>query len=152
MGKVIKLEEAIKVSNELRDQGKTIVLVGGCFDILHLGHKIFLEKAKKQGDALFVALESDENVQRLKGKDRPINNQEARAANLANFDNVDYVILLPVLISTEDYSSFTKKLSPNVIAITEGDPKQAEKESQGKVVVVTKHLADFSTTKILQNL
>jgi len=152
MKKIINVGELKKLVKQLKTDDKSIVLVGGCFDILHKGHLVFLAKAKKQGDVLFVALESDENVQRLKGKERPINNQGERAANLSNLDSVDYIILLPVLASNTDYADLTKKLSPDIIAITEGDPKQAEKESQGKVVVVTKHLADFSTTKILQNL
>ena len=152
MRKTISLGEAVRVSEELKKQGKTVVLVGGCFDILHKGHLLFLEQAEKQGDALFVALENDESVRKLKGEGRPVNDQKARAGNLARLDSVDYVILLPLLVSNNDYFELTKKLAPDIIAITEGDPKRAEKESQGNVVVVTKHLTSFSTTKILQNL
>lgn len=157
MGKVTTLEEATEISKKLRSQGKTIVLVGGCFDILHGGHLTFLENAKAQGDVLLVALESDENVRRLKGKNRPINNQQNRATNLASLDVVDFVILLPRLISNKGYFAMTKKISPDIIAITEGDPKQTEKEIQakavgGKVVVAIKYLANYSTTRIEQKL
>ena len=55
------------------------MLVGGCFDVLHLGHIKFLQAAKKIGDILFVFVESDENVKKIKGEARPINNQTERA-------------------------------------------------------------------------
>ncbi|MBI3343244.1 adenylyltransferase/cytidyltransferase family protein, partial [Candidatus Gottesmanbacteria bacterium] len=54
------------------------ILVGGCFDLLHYGHIRFLEEAKKLGDHLVVALESDENVRRMKGEGRPIHTQAQR--------------------------------------------------------------------------
>src|SRR3989344_8872455 len=94
MNRIIKPEDSIKISKEFREQGKRIVLVGGCFDILHLGHIKFLESAKKLGDCLFVLLENDESVLRLKGKDRPINNQTERAQDLSSLSIVDYVVLL----------------------------------------------------------
>lgn len=157
MGKVVKLEEAIRISEELKKQSKTIVLVGGCFDILHQGHLIFLEKAKTQGDYLFVALESDTNVKRLKDNGRPINKQGLRAENLAKLDKVDYVISLPTFTTDRAYFAFTKHLSPDIIAITEGDPKEKEKQRQatavgGRVVVVTKYIKKYSTTKVLADL
>lgn len=155
MGKVVKLEEAIRISEELKKQSKTIVLAGGCFDVLHQGHKIYLEMAKIQGDILFVLLESDENVEKLKGKGRPVNKQKRRAELLSKLTIVDYVVLLPPLGKDEEYFKITKKITPSIIAITEGDPKQKEKEKQaravgGRVVVATKYLKDFSTTKLLK--
>ena len=157
MDKVLKLEEAIKTSKKLRDQGKVLVLAGGCFDVLHRGHLAYLEGAKQQGDTLFVALEGDENVGKLKGPGRPVNTQRKRAENLAALESVDYITLLPTLTSDSDYFSLTKKLSLDVIAITEGDPNQTEKEKQanivgGKVIVVTKRLAHFSTTEFLKHI
>ncbi len=71
------------------------VLVGGCFDLLHFGHIKFLEEAKKSGDYLVVALESDENVRRTKGETRPIHTQEQRKAMLESLTCVDEVIMLP---------------------------------------------------------
>lgn len=156
MSKVITLEKAIKVSNELREQHKTIVLAGGCFDIFHKGHLIFLENAKKAGDVLFVLLESDENVRRLKDRGRPLNNQKKRALELAQIPAVDFVILAPLFRGNSDYFNLTRELKPQVIAITEGDEREKEKEAQAKsigarVVIVTKLLKNYSTTKIIGN-
>lgn len=156
MGKVITLEKAIKVSNALRKQHKTIVLAGGCFDILHSGHLKYLENAKKAGDVLFILLESDENVSRLKGKERPINSQKKRAEKLSKIPSVDFVILAPQLRGNQDYFETTLNLKPQIIAITEEDKNKKEKEAQaksigGRVVTVTKLLKNYSTTKILEN-
>lgn len=157
MGKVIGVEEAINISKNLRSADKIVVLAGGCFDILHQGHTAFLENAKQEGDILFVALESDETVRRLKGFDRPVNSQKKRAENLSTLPVVDYIVLLPKMTADEDYFNLTKKLAPQIIAITEGDPKQAEKEKQakavsGKIKVVIKHLANYSTTQLIREL
>lgn len=154
MEKIITLEHARAIAKQLRTQGKRIVLVGGCFDILHEGHLIFLQLAKAQGDVLFVAVENDEKVQKLKGSPRPVNSQEKRTKILAGLDLVDYIIILPTFQTDEEYLRFTQMLSPHVIAITQGDPKTAEKDKQaqlvgGKVVAVTKRIEQYSTTNAL---
>lgn len=155
MNKVINLQEAIKITSQLKSNGRTIVLSGGCFDIIHPGHLIYLEKAKAQGDVLFVALENDSNVRRLKGKGRPVNSQLRRAKQLTKLSFVDYIILLPSLLGYRRYFDLTQKLSPDIIAITEGDLRQKEKEIQAKaigsrVVSVVKHHKKYSTTKLLK--
>ena len=66
MKKIINIKDAIKVSQKLRKQNKTIVLAGGFFDILHTGHIKFLEKSKKHGDYLFVLLEDDKKAREVK--------------------------------------------------------------------------------------
>ncbi len=155
MNKIVKIDEATKIARKLRDQGKTLVLGGGCFDIIHPGHLIYLEKAREQGDVLIVALESDSNVRRLKGDKRPVNNQQQRARQLTGLSFVDYIILLPPLVGYRQYFDITQKLSPHAIAITEGDLKQREKEIQAKevgakVISVVKRLKEHSTTKFLK--
>lgn len=72
-------------------QGKKLVVTNGCFDLLHLGHVSYLEAARNQGDALLVAVNGDESVRAIKGPDRPINNEEDRAAVLAALGSVDAV-------------------------------------------------------------
>ncbi len=155
MEKVVTLKEAGKISKQLKEAGKIIVLGGGCFDILHQGHLAYLKQAKNQGDVLFVTLESDSNVRRLKGDRRPINSQQQRAKQLIKLSFVNYIILLPPLLGYQQYFDITQKLSPDIIAITEGDPKQKEKEIQAKevgakVVTVVERFKEYSTTSILQ--
>lgn len=155
MGKIITLKQAEEIIKRLKNGAKTVVLAGGCFDILHLGHLRFLEKAKKEGDILLVALEHDETIKRLKGKDRPINPQKDRARILSALKVVDYVVLLPPMESHADYFSLVKNLKPDVIAVTSGDPHLEQKKKQARVVggevrVVTPLFKTPSTTKLLK--
>ena len=72
---------------------KKIVFTNGCFDIVHVGHLALLNEAKALGDYLIVGLNSDDSVKRLKGSERPINNQENRPFFLENLKAVDEVII-----------------------------------------------------------
>lgn len=114
-------------------KGRT-VLVGGCFDILHIGHTRFLSEAKKMGDYLAVLLENDEKVKKLKGKNRPIFTQEIRAEMLSALKCVDLVVLLPMMENDSDYLSLVMKIKPDIIAVTENDPRIEKKKLQAEIV------------------
>ncbi|MCD7779517.1 MAG: D-glycero-beta-D-manno-heptose 1-phosphate adenylyltransferase [Candidatus Gastranaerophilales bacterium] len=90
---LIKQENIENLLSILRNNGKTIVTTNGCFDILHVGHVRYLEKAKSFGDVLIVALNSDKSVKKIKGDSRPINNENDRAEVLSALRSVDYVVL-----------------------------------------------------------
>lgn len=157
MKKILSFKEVTSKSRELRKQGKSIVLVGGVFDILHFGHIRFLEEAKRQGDMLLVALEPDLKVTRLKGPGRPIHDQNIRAHMVAALECVDYVFILPVLTTNQEYESMVKMIRPTVIGVTEQDPLHEEKRKQaetigGKLVVVTAKIPTPSTTQLLKLL
>lgn len=132
---------------------KKIVLVGGCFDILHFGHIYFLKKAKKLGDILVVALESDENTRKLKGFKRPIHTQKQRAEMLKSLSFVDKVISLPPF---PDYQELTNQVHPTIIAATKGDPMLKKKAGHavkvGAKVVVIPKIKMASTTQIAKLL
>lgn len=152
--KIITDQEAGRVISVLKKGGKKIVLAGGCFDILHVGHISFLEKAKASGDILVLLLESDEAIKLLKGEKRPINPQENRAKILSVIQFVDFVIKLERPYKTPDYQKLALEIRPNVIAVTEGDPHLIEKQSQaqevgGVVKVVLDEIPEHSTTKLL---
>lgn len=153
MSKILKVIEAIKIAKKLRKQNKSIVLAGGCFDILHIGHIKFLENSKKCGDVLFVFLESDKAVRRLKGYNRPINNQENRAIVLSALSSVDFVVMLTNLKKDCEYDKIITKIHPSIIATTPNDSNIIHKKRQaklidGKVMYVAKRISDQSTTKI----
>jgi rfaE bifunctional protein nucleotidyltransferase chain/domain len=76
-----------------RFQQKKIVFTNGCFDILHLGHVEYLAKASAEGDVLIVGLNTDRSVQRIKGPDRPVQDEKARALILASLQFVDRIVL-----------------------------------------------------------
>ena len=81
----------LKVSQWKKNKMK-VAFTNGCFDILHLGHLEILTKSKEFGDRLIVAVNSDESVRKLKGKERPINDFQTRSNMLASFSFVDYVV------------------------------------------------------------
>jgi rfaE bifunctional protein nucleotidyltransferase chain/domain len=113
---------------------KTVVLVGGCFDVIHFGHISFLKQAKELGDYLVVALESDENVRHVKGELRPIHTQYQRKEMLEALSCVDEVILLPPIVTDEKYFDLVEKIHPTIIAITEGDPVKEKKLQQAQKI------------------
>ncbi len=156
MGKIVNIEEAAKVSQKLRAEQKSIVLVGGCFDVLHIGHLEFLKGAKKLGDVLLVLLESDETIQKLKGSKRPINTQEDRAKMLEALEMVDFIVPLPPF-SNKDYDSLTNSIKPAIIATTKGDTARHHKERQAReigaeVVDVVEPVSNKSTTRVIKLL
>lgn len=76
-----------------RRKGRKVVFTNGCFDILHVGHVRYLQEAREQGDLLVVALNTDASVKRLKGPERPIQNEGARSEIMAALGCVDFVTL-----------------------------------------------------------
>ncbi len=91
--KIISLKKAQALRKALRRNKKKLVFTNGCFDILHIGHVRYLQAAKRAGHRLFVGLNSDASVRRLKGKHRPINGERERAEVLAALACVDQVII-----------------------------------------------------------
>ncbi len=153
MHKVLSIKSAIKISEKLRKQGKTIVVAGGFFDILHIGHIKFLEKARQSGDVLFVLLESDKTARKLKGKNRPINSAQIRAEILAALRFVDYITILPEMKNNQDYDKLISSLSPMVLAVTENDKNIEHKKRQAQktgaqVLSVVAEIANESTSRI----
>jgi len=94
-----------------KNKGKKLVFTNGCFDILHLGHVEYLNEAKAQGDLLIVAINSDASVRKLKGPDRPINNEEDRKKMLLNLKAVDCVQVFHEQTPLE----IIKLINPNVL-------------------------------------
>lgn len=90
--KIFLLETLQSKVKEWKKAGK-VVFTNGCFDILHLGHVDYLEKASNKGNKLIVGLNTDQSVKRLKGPERPVNNEYARARVLASLQFVDAVVL-----------------------------------------------------------
>ncbi len=134
--------------------GKNIVLVGGCFDLLHYGHIKFLEDSKKYGDFLVVTLESDKFI-KLKKKKKPFHNMKERAKILSVISFVDLVIKLPFFKNDEDYFKMTRFLKPKVIAVSQNDSVYYNKQKQaqevgGEVKIVTKVIKKFSSSKALK--
>jgi rfaE bifunctional protein nucleotidyltransferase chain/domain len=112
-----KMSSKIKTREELkseicraRRQGKKIVTTNGCFDILHVGHLRYLQKAKELGDILVVAINSDDSVRAIKGDKRPLVSEDERAEILAALECVDYVTIFSEL----DPIRLLRELRPDI--------------------------------------
>ena len=91
MGVVVSQSDFAELRQDLRRQGKVVVFTNGCFDLLHPGHVRLFEAARSHGDALLVAINSDESVRRLKGPQRPLISAVERAQTLAGLEAIDAV-------------------------------------------------------------
>ncbi len=108
--KVKSLEELKTIVSIAKSQGKRVVTTNGCFDILHLGHIRYLKSAKKLGDILIVAINSDDSVRAIKGDKRPLVTQNDRAEILSALECVDYVLIFNEL----DPIRFLTELRPDI--------------------------------------
>lgn len=90
--KIYTLENLLPVLETWRKQALKIVFTNGCFDIVHLGHVDYLEKARMKGDKLVLGLNTDASVCRLKGEKRPVVEEFARARLLAGFQFIDAIV------------------------------------------------------------
>lgn len=148
MAKIISLQEVKKIPN--------LVLVGGCFDLLHPGHLRFFRAAKKKGEKLVILLESDIKAKKLKGNSRPIFNQKERAEMLSSLEIVDYVIFLPYLKNDFGYNRIIQQIKPAVIAATENDPLLTRKKNQaenfGAITRIIPFFKNYSSSKLAKIL
>jgi len=148
--KIVTKSEAKKIASSLHRKGKKIVFTNGCFDLLHIGHVTYLEKAARLGDVLFVGIDTDSAVRGQKGPTRPINPLRARSGVLAGLEAVTYV----VSFSKSNPISLIEAIKPDVL-VKGGDWKASQilgaKEvlgSGGKVKSIP-IVAGFSTTRLI---
>ncbi len=154
MARIVNLQE---LNTALpTESGYRIVLSGGCFDILHIGHVRFLSEAKRMGDYLVVLLESDESVKKLKGENRPVFIQRERAEMLSALGSVDLIVLLPMVEGDSDYLNIVTEIKPDIIAVTENDPHIMKKRRQAKEVgaelKIIPLIKTFSTSELAKIL
>lgn len=153
LSKIKGLEEAKKIVSELRSKGKRIVFTNGCFDIIHLGHIRYLNEAKRLGDFLIVAINSDSSVKKIKGEKRPIIDERARAEIISALEFVDMVIIF----SEETPYRLIKEIQPDIL-VKGGDWKEEEivgadivKERGGRVLTIP-YVSGYSTTSIIEKI
>jgi D-glycero-beta-D-manno-heptose 1-phosphate adenylyltransferase len=150
-GKIYTLPGIIERVAEWKKQGKKIVFTNGVFDLLHKGHIFSLSQAAKEGDLLIVGVNSDSSVKRLKGSNRPVNDQDARALLLACLTMIDAV----VIFEEDTPLNLITSILPDVL-VKGGDYTINEiagaKEviANGGKVVINPILDGFSTSAIIQ--
>jgi rfaE bifunctional protein nucleotidyltransferase chain/domain len=93
VGRVVSDAELVSIVDADRAAGRRIAFANGCFDLLHVGHVRYLEAARREGDRLIVAINSDQSVRALKGPGQPVIDEDARAEIVAALRAVDYVVI-----------------------------------------------------------
>jgi len=136
-----------------RHQGRRIVFTNGCFDILHRGHVTYLSRAKALGDVLFVGVNSDASVRRLKGAERPINALEDRVSVLSALSCVDHI----VSFDEDTAAELIECIRPDVFAkggdyVSKDLPEAPLVETLGGRVVLLPYLDESSTTKTIDRI
>jgi D-beta-D-heptose 7-phosphate kinase/D-beta-D-heptose 1-phosphate adenosyltransferase len=151
--KIFKLEDLLKNIARWRFLGKSISFTNGCFDILHEGHIASLSHAAREGDILIVGLNSDASTKRLKGSERPVNNENSRALLLASFAIVDAV----VIFEEDTPLNLLKAILPDVM-VKGGDYTVEQIEGAKEVienggrVEINPVVAGFSSTRIIEQI
>lgn len=145
------------IAQSLKIRNKKIVLIGGCFDVLHDAHLKFLKRSKHAGDILILLLESDENIKIIKGKNRPINNFENRSEALESLGFIDIIVKLSPKVSDKYYYNLTNLIQPDIIALTKDDPLIKKKKEQadmtgGVVKQIMNRDKKNSSTKLINKI
>jgi D-beta-D-heptose 7-phosphate kinase/D-beta-D-heptose 1-phosphate adenosyltransferase len=132
-----------------RHKGKKIVFTNGCFDLLHRGHVHLLEQAKKLGDLLVVALNSDRSARMVKGPSFPINSENDRAHLIAAINSVDFI----TVFNEKTPDRLIRKIRPDVL-VKGGNYRKDEVlgSASAKNTVIIPNLAGYSTKKITQKI
>ena len=149
VAKIISRDEAKRIRENYRNEGKTVVFTNGCYDILHAGHVSGIYFARNQGDVLFLGINSDLSVRLNKGPNRPIIPQQQRAELLAALESVDYV----VLFDEKEVAPLIGEILPDVLV------KGADRadhvvgrevvEAHGGVIRLAPFIEGWSTTDII---
>lgn len=150
---IISRYAASIIAAELKAEQKKIVFTNGCFDILHCGHTTYLHKASEMGDVLFVGVNSDASVKRLKGDSRPINVEHDRAEVLDSLKGVDFV----VIFGEDTPLELIEEIKPDVLV--KGGDYNIENivgadfvKSIGGRVITIDLVEGHSTTKLIDSI
>lgn len=151
--KIKTIDELKEIVKKLKSENKKIVTTNGIFDIIHIGHIRYLQQAKKLGDILIVAVNSDSSTKKIKGPFRPLNNENDRAEALAALECVDYV----TIFSDENPIKILEIIKPQV-HVKGGDynidkiiEKDAVEKNNGKVVLIPE-VKGYSTTEFIKRI
>lgn len=151
--KIKERKELTKIIKILKAKGKRIVFTNGCFDLLHIGHVRYLEKAKILGDILVVGVNSDSSVRKLKGPKRPLLPVRERAEILSGLGCVDYVTIFDEL----DPLKLITSLQPNFL-VKGGDWTKEQivggevVEKSGGEVVIIPFVRGASTSDLIKTI
>ena len=151
--KIYSLPQLQEKVHNWREQGHKIVFTNGCFDLLHLGHVDYLEKARQLGDKLVIGLNTDDSISRIKGPSRPLQDEVSRARIMASLLFIDAV----VLFDEDTPLNLIKAVQPDILV--KGDDYAVEQivghevvEARGGEVKTVPLVKGYSTTNIVKKI
>jgi rfaE bifunctional protein nucleotidyltransferase chain/domain len=149
----VTIDEAVRLAERLRAEGKRIVLANGCFDVLHVGHIRYLRDARRLGDVLFLGLNDDAAVTRLKGPGRPVMPIGERVEILQSLRDVDHV----VVFADDTADALVRSLRPHVHAkgtdyTLDSVPEAATARSVGTRVAIAGDPKSHSTRDVIATI
>jgi len=158
MGKYVNYDKLPKIIEQERSREKSIVLTGGCFDMLHRGHLYLLKKAKNLGDILVVNIVNDKRVKKYKGEKRPINNEFHRAQIISALEMVDYSTIHPS-VDLGPTIELAIMIKPDIIVQGEKKWKEENKEHirellryNVKLETIKRSRFKISTTSLIERI
>ena len=149
MEKILPWEKLKARLESLKKAGKRIVFTNGCFDIIHVGHVSYLEKAKELGDVLVVGLNSDASVASLKGPSRPIVPEQERAYVVSALESIDYV----TIFEEDTPQKLIEYLKPHIL-VKGGDwsPDELAGRDVVEKVIIIPMIEGASTTDTISRI
>lgn len=152
--KIVKIDDLPRLRKKL--QGKKVVFTAGGFDLIHVGHTRYLAEAKIHGDVLVVGVSSNAEIKMLKGHDRPIVDEEARAEMIASLTVVDYDFIMPTV---NGVVQSIKSLCPSIFIVPDDDwnagyqdslETKAMRACKGEVVLVKRQGPYISSSGMIE--
>src|SRR5258708_3168411 len=153
--KIVAWNDLPKWRADVRARGKRLVVTNGCFDLLHLGHVTYLETARNLGDLLLIGVSGDDSVRQLKGANRPLNNEQDRAAVLAALESVSGVCVFAEKRATR----FLALAQPDIyvkggdytLETLDQEERRTVEQAGGKIMLIP-FVPGKSTTALLEKI
>ena len=151
MNRIVNSGNVTEIIDQIKN--KITVFTNGCFDLLHPGHVDYLTKSKALGDILIVGLNSDKSVRMLKGRNRPINNQDFRSKMLLALKPVDMIVIFDEKTPIE----IIKRIKPKIHVkggdyIAEQLPEYETVKSNGGSIKIIPFVEGYSSTSVIDQI
>ena len=152
---ILSLEAAVKWRNELRKNGKKLVVTNGCFDLVHRGHASYLRQAASYGDELLVLVNSDASVRNLKGPSRPLVSEQDRGYLLCALKPVSRVVIFDDSRCAKELAALQPDVYVKAGDYTLEKLDASERDAllaSGSEIIFAPFVGGFSTTNIVEKI
>ena len=153
--RILTLADAVAWRNQLRGEGKQLVITNGCFDLLHRGHAAYLRESRELGDALLVLVNSDASVRALKGPSRPVVDEYSRSYLLCSLRCVDAAVIFNGARCAAELAALAPDLyvKGGDYTVEKLDPEErGALQAAGTRIVFKPFVPGFSTSRMIEKI